>query len=103
LSWTPHETIKSFAFFNWQLKRVATQVLAEAKDEELLFLSPVVSRRLERLTELRTAEAPRCELRFAAGAPAPDNPALVGRLLTTAPDPDRCVLHTEGTGNTTTS
>lgn len=73
------------------------QLLAEAREDELLSLSGSVLRRLERLTELQTlSEAPRLELRFAATAPAQHNSTLVGRLLTTAPDADKCVLNTEG-------
>lgn len=52
---------------------------------------------MERLTELQPlAEPPRCELRFAPNAPATHDPTLVGRLLTHAPDPEKCVLNTEG-------
>lgn len=64
----------------------------------MLSLSGPVLRRLERLTELQPlAEAPRCELRFAPGAPATHDPSLVGRLFTLAPDPQQCVLDTDGT------
>ncbi|CAH2105043.1 unnamed protein product [Euphydryas editha] len=73
------------------------ELLSSGKEEELLSLSAPVLRRLERLTELTPlAEPPRCELRFSPAAPAPDRPTLVGRLFTLAPDPDRCVLDTEG-------
>ncbi|VVC93175.1 unnamed protein product [Leptidea sinapis] len=74
----------------------AEELLSEGKDEELLSLSAPVLRRLERLTELqRLAEPPRCELRFAPDAALPDS-HLVGRVLTQAADPDKCVLNTEG-------
>ncbi|XP_053607558.1 E3 ubiquitin-protein ligase TRIM45 isoform X2 [Plodia interpunctella] len=77
--------------------KFAEELLAEAREDELLSLSGSVLRRLERLTELQTlSEAPRLELRFAATAPAQHNSTLVGRLLTTAPDADKCVLNTEG-------
>lgn len=75
-------------------------MLSEAKEDELLSLSGAVSRRLERLTELQPlAEPPRCELRFAPTAPSAHDPTLVGRLLTQATDPEKCVLNTEGTND----
>ncbi|KAL0848863.1 hypothetical protein ABMA28_013271 [Loxostege sticticalis] len=77
--------------------KFAEEVLSEAKEDELLSLSGAVSRRLERLTELQPlAEPPRCELRFAPTAPSAHDPTLVGRLLTQATDPEKCVLNTEG-------
>ncbi|XP_052757923.1 tripartite motif-containing protein 45 isoform X2 [Galleria mellonella] len=75
----------------------AEELLSEAKEDELLSLSGAVLRRLERLTELQyLSEVPKCELRFAPTAPAAHDPTLVGRLLTQAPDPDKCVLNTDG-------
>lgn len=54
-------------------------------------------RRLERVTELQPlAEPPRLELRFAPRAPATHDPTIFGRLLAHAPDPDMCVVNTEG-------
>ncbi|XP_072937331.1 E3 ubiquitin-protein ligase TRIM45 [Epargyreus clarus] len=77
--------------------KFAEELLAEGKEDEVLSLSGPVLRRLERLTELQPlSEPPRCDLRFAAAAPAPHDATLVGRLLTHAPDPDQCVLNTEG-------
>ncbi|XP_052757926.1 tripartite motif-containing protein 45 isoform X5 [Galleria mellonella] len=74
-----------------------SDLLSEAKEDELLSLSGAVLRRLERLTELQyLSEVPKCELRFAPTAPAAHDPTLVGRLLTQAPDPDKCVLNTDG-------
>ncbi|XP_059061838.1 E3 ubiquitin-protein ligase TRIM45 [Achroia grisella] len=75
----------------------AEELLSEAKEDELLSLSGAVLRRLERLTELQPlSDTPKCELRFAPTAPAPHDPTLVGRLFTQAPDPEKCVLNTEG-------
>ncbi|XP_041972986.1 tripartite motif-containing protein 45 isoform X2 [Aricia agestis] len=75
--------------------RFAEELLSEGKEEEILSLSGCVLRRLERLTELHAA-APRCELKFAPTAPAQHDPLLMGRLFTLTPDPDQCVLDTEG-------
>lgn len=76
--------------------RFAEELLAEAKDEELLSISGSVLRRLERVTELQPlADPPLCELRFAPLAPVANNSTLFGRLLTQAPDPETCVLSIE--------
>lgn len=72
------------------------QLLSEAKEDELLSLSGLALRRLERLSELQSlSEPPRCELRFAPTAPVNDS-TLFGRLLTRSPDSERCVLSVEG-------
>ncbi|KAJ8729695.1 hypothetical protein PYW08_001276 [Mythimna loreyi] len=77
--------------------RFAEELLIEGKEDELLSLSGPVLRRLERLTELTPlADAPRLELRFAPRAPATHDPTIFGRLLAHAPDPDMCVVNTEG-------
>ncbi|XP_034824415.1 E3 ubiquitin-protein ligase TRIM45 isoform X1 [Maniola hyperantus] len=77
--------------------KFAEELIKEGKEDEVLSLSGPVLRRLERLTELQPlSEPPRCELGFAPAAPATHRPTLVGRLFTLAPDPDRCVLETDG-------
>ncbi|KAJ2944499.1 hypothetical protein O0L34_g3843 [Tuta absoluta] len=77
--------------------RFAEELLTEAKEDELLSLSGSVLRRLERLTELQSlAEPPRCEMRFAPNAPVGSDSTLFGRLLTRAPDSEKCVLNVEG-------
>ncbi|CAH2065928.1 unnamed protein product, partial [Iphiclides podalirius] len=78
-------------------REVLLQLLCEGREAELLSLSGPVLRRLQRLTELGAlAEPPKLALRFAADARAGPASALCGRLLTQAPDPDKCLLHTEG-------
>nr|XP_012548334.1 tripartite motif-containing protein 45 isoform X1 [Bombyx mori] len=75
----------------------AQELLSGARDDELLSLSGPVLRRLERVTEVEgLGQAPQCEVRFAPLAPAAPHSTLYGRLLTQAPDPDKCVLDTEG-------
>ncbi|XP_026738061.1 tripartite motif-containing protein 45 isoform X3 [Trichoplusia ni] len=77
--------------------RFAEELLAEGKEDEVLTLSGPVLRRLERLTEIESlSEAPRLELRFAPRAPSTHDPTVFGRLLTHAPDPDMCMVNTEG-------
>ncbi|XP_061708178.1 E3 ubiquitin-protein ligase TRIM45 isoform X1 [Cydia pomonella] len=73
----------------------AEELLSSGRSHELLSLHGSVLRRLERLTELPPAP-PRLELRLAPTAPAAHDATLVGRLLTQAADPDRCVVNTEG-------
>ncbi|CAH1645167.1 unnamed protein product [Spodoptera littoralis] len=77
--------------------RFAEELLSEGKEDELLSLSGPVLRRLERVTELQPlSEPPRLELRFAPRAPATHDPTIFGRLLAHAPDPEMCVVNTEG-------
>ncbi|XP_073941347.1 E3 ubiquitin-protein ligase TRIM45 isoform X1 [Choristoneura fumiferana] len=73
----------------------AEELLSSGREHELLSLHGSVLRRLERLTELPPAPAP-LELRLAPAAPAAHDATLVGRLLTHAADPERCVVNTEG-------
>lgn len=92
-------------------QNICFQLLSQGKTDDILSLHTPVLRRLERVTELPAAgEPPRAALRFcpaapAAPAPAPapagstspaSAPALVGRLYTAAPDPQLCVVATEG-------
>ncbi|OWR45195.1 hypothetical protein KGM_201569 [Danaus plexippus plexippus] len=77
--------------------KFAEELLSEGKEDEILSLSGPVLKRLQNLTELQPlCEAARCELRFAPNAPAAHNPSLVGRLYTMGPDPQQCVLDTDG-------
>ncbi|XP_060801366.1 E3 ubiquitin-protein ligase TRIM45 isoform X2 [Amyelois transitella] len=73
--------------------KFAEELLSEGRDDEVLSLSGPALRRLQQLGE-RAPAAPRLSLRLAPAAPA--QPPLVGRLLTAAPDPDQCLLNTEG-------
>ncbi|XP_047987106.1 tripartite motif-containing protein 45 [Leguminivora glycinivorella] len=77
------------------LQAQQVDLLSSGRSHELLSLHGSVLRRLERLTELPSTP-PRLELRLAPTAPATHDATLVGRLLTQAADPDRCVVNTEG-------
>ncbi|KAJ0181584.1 hypothetical protein K1T71_002306 [Dendrolimus kikuchii] len=77
--------------------RAEQRLLSEGKEDEVLSLSGAVLRRLEVVSELQPlSDPPKLELRFAPLAPATHDSTLFGRLLTQAPDPEACVLSTEG-------